>query len=338
MRRLFCWILVTGALAPTASVAAQSETGSIKLRLLEAPSDRRDDPRASSYIIDHLHPGESITRKIGVTNTSEEPVKVSLYAGAAELEEGAFVPAGRGEDNEVASWTSVTPGSIDVPASDEAPGTVNISVPKDASLGERYGVVWAELPKASPRNGGASQVNRVGIRIYLSVGPGGEPASDFVIDSLVARRVEDGTPVVVARVTNTGGRALDMTGTLRLTRGPGGLSAGPFPAELGTTLGIGEEAPVSVALDKALPDGPWDAKISLRSGLVERSASGSITFPERAGSAAPAIQPATPSPAFDTGTVALIVVALAVALLLLLVFLRRRQARKRMIPFVRESL
>ena len=78
---------------------------------------------------------------------------------------------------------------------------------------------------------------------------------------------------------NTGGRALDMNGTLDLRGGPGGLSAGPFPATLGTTLAIGATAPVTIALDKALPAGPWDAEIILRSGLVENSVRGTITFP-----------------------------------------------------------
>ena len=46
--------------------------------------------------------------------------------------------------------------------------------------------------------------------------------------------------MVLATVHNTGGRALDMNGTLQLPAGPGGLSAGPFPANLGVTLAIGD--------------------------------------------------------------------------------------------------
>jgi len=85
-------------------------------------------------------------------------------------------------------------------------------------------------------------------------------------------------------VHNTGERALDMSGSLELHNGPGGLNAGPFNAELGTTLGIGQTEPVLVKLDKRLPLGPWNAVITLHSGTVERSAHGTITFPN-AGSA-----------------------------------------------------
>jgi hypothetical protein len=146
-------------------------------------------------------------------------------------------------------------------------------------------VVWAET-RSVPPGGGITQVDRVGIRIYLDIGPGGPPAADFTIDSLTAVRSADGRPMVVATVHNTGGRALDMSGTLELSAGPGGLSAGPFPAELGVTLGVGDTEKVAIPLDEQIPSGPWDARIVLRSGLLERSAKAHITFPDH-GSAPP---------------------------------------------------
>jgi hypothetical protein len=71
-----------------------------------------------------------------------------------------------------------------------------------------------------------------------------------------------------------------MSGTLELLAGPGGLSAGPFPADLGITLGIGDTEPVTIVLDDRVPAGPWDARISLHSGLLEGSAAATITFPD----------------------------------------------------------
>ncbi len=41
---------------------------------------------------------------------------------------------------------------------------------------------------------------------------------------------------------------------------------------------------VAIPLDEQVPDGPWEAEITLRSGLLERSAHATLTFP-RAGSA-----------------------------------------------------
>ncbi len=156
------------------------------------------------------------------------------------------------------------------------------------------------------------------------MGPGGEPASDFAIDSLTASRNSDGTPVVTAEVRNTGGRALDLTGELALTEGPGGLSGGPFPAELGTTLPVGGAAPVTVVLDDQLPDGPWQAVLTLESGLLERSASAEITFPEAgdAGAAVPVVSE-------QSSWAPLIAGAAAVVLLLVVLFIIWRRRKKR---------
>ena len=128
------------------------------------------------------------------------------------------------------------PATVSPPAGAKSLAAVTIAVPADASPGERYAVVWAELPAAVPAGGGIAAVNRVGV--------------------------------------------------LRLTNGPGGLSAGPFNAKVGTTLGVGQTEPVLVALERAIPAGPWDAHIALRSGLTDRQATATLTFPAGAASSA----------------------------------------------------
>jgi hypothetical protein len=159
---------------------------------------------------------------------------------------------------------------------------VTIAVPRNAPPGEQYGVIWAETRSSAPAGGGITRISRVGIRLYLSIGPGGAPASGFTIESLTGKRSPDGQPEVLASVHNTGGRALDMSGSLQLSAGPGGLSAGPFPANLGTTLAIGATEPIMIMLDRQIPDGPWHALVTLRSGLIERSARATINFPATA--------------------------------------------------------
>lgn len=280
--------VVSGVFLSAAPVEGAVNEAGVGIRLLEAPSDRKDDPRARSYIIDHLAPGTTITRKIEVSNGTSAPVSIDIYAGGAELTDGEFRPFPQSETSELQNWTKVDVSKLELAPGQKAPATVTIAVPDDASPGERYGTVWAAL-SSQPGAGGITQVNRVGVRIYLSIGPGGEPASDFSVTSLTAKRNEDGTPVVKAEVRNTGGRALDLGGELKLTDGPGGLSGGPFAAELGTTLGVDKVAPVTILLDKELPDGPWQAELTLKSGILERSASAEITFPEGGGSSTVAV-------------------------------------------------
>jgi hypothetical protein len=186
--------------------------------------------------------------------------------------------------------------------------------------------VWAEARSAPKAGGGVVQVSRVGIRLYVSVGPGGPPAANFTIDALTAKRSPDGKPMVVASVHNTGGRALDMNGTLKLSAGPGGLSAGPFPASLGVTLPVNDTEPVSIALDQALPAGPWDAQITLRSGLVERTTRATITFPKSGAAAAVATSSGLPAWLYLIGGG---IVALLFAPTTLFFILRRRRRRDR---------
>jgi hypothetical protein len=145
-----------------------------------------------------------------------------------------------------------------------------------------------------------------------------------VVESLTTARDASGRPIVSATVVNTGGRAIDLSGTLGLSEGPGGLSAGPFPVELGTTIGIGQRAPVHVVLTKAIPDGPWRADLRLRSDLVRRRADARITFPAAAGSSDPV--PASPAgePLMWLAVILAVVAALVGGLWLLFVRRRRR--------------
>jgi diguanylate cyclase (GGDEF)-like protein len=269
--------------APGPGPAAAS-TGGIGLRLVEAPASGRKDPRAWTYIVDHLRPGTVIHRQIEVTNKSSSTARVVLYSGAAAISGSDFLGAAGATQNDLSTWTSVSPSSMNVAANRRARMTVTIAVPSDGAPGEQYGVVWAEV-RAAP-SAGVTQVSRVGIRLYVSVGAGAAPAPDFVIESLTAARSAAGQPMILATVRNTGGRALDMTGTLDLRDGPGGLTAGPYPADLGVTLAPGAVRPVVISLDTQMPAGPWDARLRLRSGLIERTESATISFPA-AGTAPP---------------------------------------------------
>lgn len=321
-------LLLTAFIAASTDAATAAPgtatAGGIGLRLVDAPADAADDPRARLYVVDHLAPGTVIDRRIEVSNTTDSTTHVILYAAAATIDHGSFLGSAGHTPNDLSTWTSVTPNVSDIPAGGRMTATVTINVPSDAAPGEQYGVVWAEARSGPADGGGVIQVNRVGIRVYLSVGPGGAPAADFTIDSLTAERAPDGRLMVLASVHNTGGRALDMSGTLQLLDGPGGLSAGPFPASLGTTLAIGDTEPVTIALDPRLPAGPWDARITLRSGLLERSAQAIITFP--AAGAAPAVTTST-GPGWLYPAVAGLIVLLLLGVATLLVVIRRLRRR-----------
>ncbi len=269
----------SAALVSLSPPTAPADPAGLGIRLLDIPVNTQNDPRARTYIIDRLAPGSEITRRIRVENNTGAAQKVRLYAAAARIEGGVFVGENAGVQNDLSTWTSLEKPEVELASGEAADIPVTITVPADAPESEQYGAVWAEM-RSTADAGGVVQANRVGVRVYLSVGPGNGAPADFTITSLTPSRSAEGDPQVSALVTNTGGRALDITGDLSLSSGPGGLSAGPFTVKTATTIAPGNNQNVTFTLPRELPDGPWTAGIKLRSGLLEREASAPVTFPE----------------------------------------------------------
>jgi len=268
--------------APLVSLrtAPAPEPGGVGVQLLDIPAATQNDPRARVYIVDRLAPGVEIQRRIQVQNNSNSAQSVRIYPGAATIEDGNFVGGNDPAVNELTTWTAVDQPQLELLAGEAVEVTVTIAVPPDAPESEQYAVVWAEVRSAPAEGTNIVQASRVGIRIYLSVGPGNGAPADFSITSLTTARDVHGNPTVTTLVTNTGGRALDITGELTLTEGPAGLSAGPFPLQQSTTIAPGDHQNVVFTLDAELPNGPWEAELKLKSGLVEREAVATITFPD----------------------------------------------------------
>ncbi|SDO20894.1 hypothetical protein SAMN04515671_0149 [Nakamurella panacisegetis] len=320
---------VFAAASAPAQTPARAPSAGIGIRLIDAPTDAKDDPRAHVYIVDHLNPAAVIHRRIELSNRTSTPVQVSLYAAAADVTGGSFVGAAGHTPNELSSWTSTQPGLVDLPAGGTQMATVTVSVPRDAAPGERYGAVWAEIRSRPGHGAGVTQISRVGIRLYIDVGPGGPPAAAFTIDRLTAARTPGGQPTVSAAVHNTGGRAIDLAGTIQLDHGPGGLSAGPFPIKLGTTVGIGDTESAAAVLDAALPAGPWNARITLRSGLTEVSVAGTITFPAAGRASSVAVAPIPAGDGRHRWMLPTFLILGAVALLTVLLLSLRVRRRRR---------
>lgn len=312
--RLIGVSLLAGIIAPAGNALASSPhgpvtpPGSIGIRLVDAPTSR--DPLARLYVVDALAPGTSIRRRIEISNSTGTTASVAVYPAAAGFHRGKFGFAPGHTRNELSTWTSVAPRILLLSPGTKAVDTVTINVPRNASRGERYAVIWAETSTPARAGGGVRLVNRVGVRMYLSIGPGGAARANFTIGPLGAKRSAAGVPSVVARVDNSGQRTLDISGTLTLSRGPGGLRAGPFPVRLATAVMPRKSETVTVRLAKGLPRGPWRAQLRLRSGILQRVAVRTITFPR--------VVPLSTSPGTKAGLAAvarLILIAVVLALL-----------------------
>jgi len=280
----------TSALASPAQAAGRPGPPSFGIRLVDVPVDEAGNPRALRYIIDHLHQGAIIHRRILVANFSSRAAHMLVYPDAATISHGSFIGDTGQTRSDLTSWISTSRHSVSLAPRASTMVTVTISVPRDASSGERYGVIWVQETSRVPSARGVAitEINRVGVRIYLSVGRGSAPVSNFAIGSLTATRSVHGQPMVRALVHNTGSRALDITGYLTLSQGPGGLTAGPFTIDTNITLAPGQSSPVTILLSKQLPTGPWRAQIALTSGVTKRNATATIRFPGAAVKAKPA--------------------------------------------------
>ncbi|MBE1486567.1 COG1470 family protein [Plantactinospora soyae] len=256
------------------------DEGGFGVQLMEAPAERRKDPRARRSIVDHLPPGTVIRRRVQLANHTDRRLRIEVYPAAASIGKERFQPAEGRATNELTSWISVERDHVDLNPGQKAPIKVTVQVPPTASAGERYGMVWASVTAKATSSANVGRTHRAGIRLYLNIGPGGEPASDFAIGDLVPARDTQGVPSVAIKVRNTGERALDMGGQVRLSEGPAGMRAGPFEVLKGTTLAPGETGTVTARFPREVPNGPWRIDVDLQSGMVKHSATGQVTFPD----------------------------------------------------------
>ncbi|WP_338674178.1 hypothetical protein V1460_14725 [Streptomyces sp. SCSIO 30461] len=287
-----------GRVVATHSAAEpESSKDPFAVRLADPPVAGRD-PRALRSMVDHLKPGAAVEHQVEVSNGTRARRVLELYPADAKIKGNRFVFSPGRTSNELTSWVTVTPSTLALAPGQKAKVKVRLAVPATASTGERYAELWVQskepaaagTPSASNAPSAASAPassaaagngERVGVRMYVHVGKGAEPPSSFEVGAYRVHRSESGVPVLTAQVRNTGGRALDLSGALELTEGPGLMSAGPFPIQPGTTLPPGGIGTVSAGLAPMLPDGPWDVTLGLESGKTKQEVSANLTLPRR---------------------------------------------------------
>lgn len=265
-----------GGITPALAARVAAPPSGIGIQLLDAPASARADPRAHMYVVDQLHNGSVIVRHVRVSNLSGRPVTVSLYSAAASISGGTFGFAANRTANELTSWTSVTPRTAALAPGHTADATVRITVPPNVTTGERYAVIWAQAA-SSAAPGTTQEINRVGVRMYIDVAGNVQP-SDFAIESISGHRDATGIPRITVGIRNTGKRAVDISGTIALSNGPGGLKTGPIRTDSTVTLAPGQSGTTTATFDRRLQPGPWLGTISLASGLIAHTATATITF------------------------------------------------------------
>jgi hypothetical protein len=257
------------------------------VRLVDVPVSEAHNPRGLRYIIDFLRPGTVIHRRIFIGNEESHSAHFTVYPDAARITHGYFIGDADHTRSELTTWITIRRPSVTLGPHGSTMDMVTIKVPRIATKGEHYGAIWVQQITHSRTSGGFTirQIGRVGIRIYLAVGRGGAPPTRFAITSITGSRTRGGAPLLTARVRNTGGRAVDLSGTARLTAGPGNTSAGPYQARQVETLAPGQSGAITFLPARGLPSGPWQAAVTLVSGLTVRKATATVLFSNHQGAA-----------------------------------------------------
>jgi hypothetical protein len=280
--RLVVCLLLTVITIPSGLALAATHPdpvpGTLGVRLVPPSGAPSGNPLARSYVVARVAPGAHLTRQVEISNTTDRTMSVTAYVAAASMDEGGFSFAEGHTQNDVAFWTHVSRPLIRIAAGATSIEEVMIRVPRHATAGTGYAVIWAEASAAAPADGGVRLVNRVGIRVYLTVGDGVSATPMFTLSGLHAER-SGGEPLIVAIVHNTGATTLAVAGEVSLADGPDGLRAGPFEVTPGGPIAPGGSESVSARIGSSLPLGAWHARMVVRSGGLTRSVAATVSFP-----------------------------------------------------------
>jgi hypothetical protein len=266
------------ALIPSEALAAESPA-TIGIRLLEAADASSAQGLESVYIVGDLQADHALTRRLEIFNTSGSSMRITLYPAAAAIRAGAFTYAVGRSMNQLSSWITVARPVIMLAPRSDTEVKVRVSVPKRTTPGERYAVVWAQVSARTSSSGDVQLTNRVGIRVYLSVGSV-QLADDFRIGTVTARRTVNGAPYVAAWVLNESSATVRIVGRVTLHNGPGGLRDGPVSMVPLSALPPGDAGQVAAYFDRGLPRGPWRASLRMSNGTTGQVRITELVFPE----------------------------------------------------------
>lgn len=264
--RLLAPAAVTATLLVTPALA---HAGSFSVLPDAAEVARTVDPERSANLVERMAPGESVTRTLVITNPDDQPQRFTVSAaGATVTNADGFLPSDEEPNAQLAQWITPVAQATEVPAHGSVAVPLRITVPPNASDGERYALMWVESATDAP-NEGLSFGSRIGVRTYVQVAQGGSPHTDFEIENASVRD-DAGQPALAVQVRNHSDHAIDLRGTLTLHDGPGGLQSGT--TELGAdTIPIDGTGTVIAPIPASTPGGAWTADVALRASGQTKS-------------------------------------------------------------------
>ena len=249
----FLAALAVGLLAP-GELARAAENGEFSLR----PVRSADTPdRERSYVVRTVAPGTGFDDRLEARNLTDGPIDLVVEpVDAAVTPDGSFAPGTTSTAE--GGWLRVTPSRLRVPARDSVRVALRVDVPADATPGDHIAAVVVRKAEA-PSSSGVQVVNRVGVRVYLTVTPPAAPTPRRAFEFRALRW--KGARNFEADVANVGDLLVEPLGTLTIARGDFDTTV-DVPV-LGT-VPPGAVTALPVRTTGELEPGTYDARLRLR--------------------------------------------------------------------------
>jgi len=152
------------------------------------------------------NPGDTVSNILKVTNTDPNPVNIVVdvedFAAVGEEGQVTLLP---GEDNStysLASWVTVSPSLLSIPAHDSATVEFTVNVPFGAEPGGHYGSVLATVSTA-PTPGAVTVAQKIGSLLLMNVA-GDVEERLHIAEFSVEPFSEYGPVTILSRFENTG--------------------------------------------------------------------------------------------------------------------------------------
>jgi hypothetical protein len=164
-----------------------------------------------------LIPGISTTQTLYLKNTTQGTLTIQTHIRnfTAQGEEGGVDITSDTTPYSLASWTSITPEKIDVPAGKEVKFVYTITPPRNAEPGGHFGsIVFATIPSSVNQQTGSAVSQEIAALILAKIP--GDAKEGAIVESLSTDKsfYEFGPVDFSLRVKNTGDIHIVPAGTL----------------------------------------------------------------------------------------------------------------------------
>jgi hypothetical protein len=166
------------------------------------------------------NPGDTLRNSLRVDNVVNEDIAVSVDVRnfTALGEEGGIDLSQEEGQFSLASWTSVTPKQVTIPAHGFVTFNYTIAIPANAPPGGRFGsIIFKTTPKPVTKGSGVAVGQEVGALVFLKIA--GDVSEKATIATFKPRStINEGGPVYFdVRTKNNGNVQLRPTGTVTIT-------------------------------------------------------------------------------------------------------------------------